>query len=294
MNVGWAVWLLLIFCIRWGAAQESPPVLHLVYTANLNGALDDCRCGGEVVGGVTRILALVDSLRRKYPHFLLVDAGDFLSSYRFPAVHRAMLKLLTKARYQALNVGDQEFVEGTDFLVSAAEGRGLPLVAANLHWQTSPPAGIPPYRVWKSGGLRVAVLGVVATEAFDFIHPRDIRVNDIARTINRWYREITSATDLQILLFHGTPLQAEALIKATPWVDVVVVGHNQQRYARQVGNALMVETGTDGEYVGHVKIWATGNRWRMENEFIPITRSLPVDPEARSWVEAFYHSQTDR
>lgn len=76
--------LIRLCCTFLFASDHHTPTIHIVYTGNLNCSLDDCRCGGELVGGLTRITTVVDSLRGKYPGLILLDGGDHLSSYSLP------------------------------------------------------------------------------------------------------------------------------------------------------------------------------------------------------------------
>ncbi|MEZ4761685.1 MAG: hypothetical protein R3C26_00325 [Calditrichia bacterium] len=46
----------------------------------------------------------------------MLDSGDALLSYPLPEANRTMLQLLSIAKYDALNIGDQEFVESADFI----------------------------------------------------------------------------------------------------------------------------------------------------------------------------------
>jgi len=59
--------ILLYFFISYQCltAAEQPRII--VFTANINAALDDCGCSDSAAGGLDRMKTLVDSLREQYP-----------------------------------------------------------------------------------------------------------------------------------------------------------------------------------------------------------------------------------
>ncbi len=286
---------LLVLLLGWMPGCASPPpnfTLHIFYTGNLNGALDDCRCGGPLVGGMTRILTVFDSLRQAHPQHLLVDAGDFLRSYSLPAGNRVMLEVLSLAGYTALNLGDQEFVESDTFLANLTAGPNpaLPLISTNIRWPlpANPPAV--PVIAQNIGGVPVTIRGVVDSSAFEFIPLPGVTVTSPDRALQDGTGPREGPAGVQILLFHGPEARLEMLLANHPWIDVAVVSHSQKRQFRQIGHTAVVQAGADGEYVGHLVLRKNGPARDFQNEFIPILENLAVHSRAAARVEAYYRS----
>lgn len=269
-------------------AQEADSRrIDIVYTGNLNCVLDDCGCGGDTVGGLTRIKPLVDSLRRRLPQLILLDAGDFMSSYSLPEANSVMLLLMAALRYDALNLGDQEFVEKPAFwnsLDSQAKD-ALPMLAGNIdhdQLQKTMPA-VRLQRALLSQGI--SVTGVVDIHSFEFIAAPPKGPAGTESFLASWVKEPAL---LRILLFHGSWERARALAARFPGIDLIILAHNQQRKFETGGGRALAESGADGQFVGHITARRVGETWRFSNEFIPVTRSLPVDPAARAMVDAYY------
>lgn len=283
--------ILLIYlgCSAVLAQERSSSAIRLIYTGNLNCALDDCQCGDKTVGGLTRILTALDSLRQKYPDLILVDGGDFLNSYPLPQANQLMLSLLSRARFTALNMGDQEFVQGTDFPFDTRRNfnLNLPLLCSNITgWNSRNFLAVQMINV-ENRGTAVTIMGVVSPDAFEFISPEPLNILSPAETLENLQTLVDTSSGLQILLFHGRPAEAEKLAEKFPWLDVIVLSHNQEmRFARKKRTAF-VESASEGEYIGHLEIRQKDSSWEFENEFIPIYESIPPDPEAKRQVNEY-------
>lgn len=273
-------------------SREPPsPEIHLIYTGNLNCTLDDCRCDDEFAGGFTRVLAVLDSLRERHPGFVLVDAGDFLNSYSLPNANRLMLEMLSPAGYAALNLGDQEFVESPAFLESANREleTPLPFLSGNVLLKTGRKP-VAPLRMQKirAGQISLSLLGLVDAEAFEFISAEDIMIIPPEEALRALQAEANDPAGLQILLFHGSWQRAGELLRQFPWIDVVVLAHNQRRQFQVQSGAALAECGSEGEYLGRLHITRAGDSWAFENEFIPILRRISPNRDAQRKVDDYY------
>lgn len=276
--------------------EPNSPEIHLVYTGNLNCTLDDCRCDDKLAGGFTRILAVLDSLRERHPGLILVDAGDFLNSYSLPKANRLMLELLSPAGYAALNLGDQEFVESPAFLMSANRDleAPLPFLSGNVLLKTSrEPAA--PLRMQKTraGQISLSILGLVDAEAFEFISAEGLEIIPPEKALHAVQAEVNDPAGLQILLFHGPWQRASELLREFPWIDAVVLAHNQRRQFEVQSGAALAECGSEGEYIGRLRITRAGDSWAFENQFIPIHRRISPHKEAQRKVDEYYRHLRD-
>jgi 2',3'-cyclic-nucleotide 2'-phosphodiesterase (5'-nucleotidase family) len=283
--------LIFILSTSLVSRENSPPTIHLVYTGNLNCALDDCRCGGDIAGGFTRIITVLDSLRTRHPDLILVDAGDQLSSYSLPEANRVMAALLSRARYTALNLGDQEFVESTDYLLNLREDVDpvLPYLSTNIFENSNDSPLVNPFKKLNFDGMPVTIFGVVDPGAFEFIHlDEKIRVSPLEKALEAQQTQIDEDSGMHILLFHGRAEKATKLMEEFPWIDIVVLSHNQVLRYDPKEERVIVESGAEGEYIGHLQIKQKGNFRIFQNEFIPVYYRIPPEPAARQEVEEYY------
>lgn len=285
-------WTFLFTSALLALENELAERVHILYTTNLSGALEDCRCGGEVVGGMTRVLRLLSEFQRQHPHVLILDGGDFLNSYAFPEANEAMLEVMQIAPYQAINLGDQEFVESEGFVFKPrlAHSEGLPLLNANLKKDRNTFLLSEGFRIFKVGNLTIGVTGLISPETFDFIHLRTYSVIPTGERLQQIQATFQGSSDVQLVLFHGPWQRAEELIARFPWIDIVILAHERKQLFRKLGKTIVCEAGSVGEYVGHLTLSKDRKSLSIDHEFIPVTRELEVDEVARAIVEQFYSS----
>lgn len=244
------------------------------------------------MGGLTRIITVVDSLRAKFPDLVLLDGGDHLSSYSLPEANRVMLSLLSRLRYTALNLGDQEFVESENFVFEVSGGKKLqlPYISSNLFVENSSELLAEPFKIAGNTGTPVRILGCIDPGAFEFISVGNLVIASPEAFLDRQTPADTGSSELQILLFHGRPEKAQELLKKYSWVDIVVLAHNQELRFEVEGKTAFVESGTEGQYVGHLQVNRSGNSWEFQNEFIPIYDRISPDRAAQKLVHEYYRS----
>ena len=280
-----------VICCQTACAENQPPInLHLVYTSNLNGALDDCRCGGNPVGGMNRVLPVLDSLRSAHPDMLLLDGGDFLMSYTLPEANRVMLNLMAIAGYDALNLGDQEFVESADFIREVSDQSKLDLKVLSANLDAGSRQTFHQYDIFEKADVKIAVAGLVMPEAFEFILVDDLTVSPVIEAMNQISTEMTADSDIQIVLFHGSWEAAKAVSQQFPWIDVIILAHNQQKKFVADGEIAFAECGTEGQYIGYLQIQKNEGRWEFKNQFIAINDDLLFSPTAQEMVDGYYKS----
>ncbi|NIV13238.1 MAG: hypothetical protein GWN62_18725 [Aliifodinibius sp.] len=288
------IWIILfLFSPQIVLLAESATEINLIYTGNINCTLDDCHCEGEVVGGFTRILTVLNQLNSQYPEMILVDGGDFLSSYSIPKANRLMLSLLSEAPYDALNLGDQELVEGAGFILDFSNDKQvkLPIISTNLQWQLSDEPLTSQYKLVRRNAVSIAIIGIVEPTAFSFISSNQLTVSSPAKTLKEIQERIKTHSDLQILLYHGAWPNALNFPKSFPWLDVIILAHSQKKYSHiESKKMILVECGSNGEYIGHLRLRKNKSGWSFENRFIPIDRSIPINQTAQKLVDNYYHN----
>lgn len=280
-----------VCCASLFARNYKASTLHIVYTGNLNCSLDDCRCGDNIVGGFTRIITVVDSLRAKFPKLILLDGGDHLSSYSLPEANRLMLSLLSRLQYDALNLGDQEFVESENFVFEVSSGKTLhlPYISSNLFGENSAELLAEPFKVVDKTETPVRVLGCIEPGAFEFISAGNLTIASPGTFTDLQTPADTGDAELQILLFHGRREKARELFKRYSWIDIVVLAHSQELRFEVEDQTVFVESGTEGQYVGHLQVNRSGNSWEFQNEFIPVYDRILPNREAQKQVDEYYH-----
>ncbi len=263
--------------------------IHLAYTANLNGNLETCHCGGNNLGGMVQLKATIDSLSRRYPDLILVDSGDFLTTYSMPQANALMWELMSWLPFSAINPGDQEFVEGWLFFRQHLAQNSLPLVSINLKFpEDAERTTIPRYRICQRGASTIYILGVTPASAFDFIQVPEVDMLPVTTALQEYLPQIQTKADLIVLLYHDSYRHAQELLHQFPQIHVMIAGHSQEKGIIQTGNQVVLQPGTDGEYLGLLTIILKDGTIEYQNRFIPVSPQFGEDQGVKKRVETFY------
>ena len=172
----------------------------------------------------SRLTALIRALRSGgTSRPLTLDAGD---GFQF-------FDLMRLVDYDAVSLGNEDLtVEGFK-AVRRASG-SLPFVCANFELRVPGrstirrPRWCRPYRIIRSSGLKVAVLGLVMRDdGFMLSKKYDpaVVVSDPIETAREWIPKARSSADVVIVLFHGWLPERDRLVRRFPEIDVVLSGH---------------------------------------------------------------------
>ncbi len=117
------------------------------------------------------IAALKAELATRYPHVLLVDAGDHIQGTAYGSMDKGetIIKLMNAADYDVATLGNHEFdyaMEGTMNVIEWAE---YPYVSANFYHEADGVKGesvLAPYTLFTCNKEVVAILGITTPESF--------------------------------------------------------------------------------------------------------------------------------
>jgi hypothetical protein len=164
--------------------------------------------------------------------------------------------------YDAIALGDQEFVLGVGRLRQLKNEYKLPFICANVldaSGQTVFPASV----IWtvpnpgrRGAPVKVGIFAVVADRAFGFpaLEWRTgLKVDPPVEAARRQVELLTHAgCDLIVALSHQELEDSRAMAAAVPGIDVIVCGHDERVLPKgeRVGKTLLVSTGESGRIMG--------------------------------------------
>ncbi|MBC8191187.1 MAG: hypothetical protein H8E18_02295 [FCB group bacterium] len=275
--------LIVVFC---SLGLSQPRELHILYSQNTNGVLVNCQCPSAPLGGLEKRATFIKGWLKTHPNTLLFDSGDFMSFDGDENSDARMIKAMEALTYSAVNLGDQEFSNGLDFLKTNINQTSIPWIASNLKQTRKDRLSIPPYRLLESGGLKVLVLGVLDKESYDFFDriygDFQMEVLDPAEAIGAVYQTMTKNTkvDLVLLLSNLGYDQDAALAGELTFLDIIIGGHSQHQFEDpvKIENAIITQSGKNGQYVGHLELRFDGGKLLGHSgELIPMDLSIPDD-----------------
>jgi 2',3'-cyclic-nucleotide 2'-phosphodiesterase (5'-nucleotidase family) len=280
-----------------GASEgEKPRELVIIYTGDSGAEVESCGCNLLAYGGLARRATLVNILREAYPDAVFVDTGDFFSpnvGEQDRLKDRITAAAYGSFGYDAVNLGEDDFNFGADFLAELAGEYNIPLISVNVVGSDDEPL-VPSYKIVKRGGLRVGVVGFLDA---DVAATRDLggaAVTPHKKPLRRAVEDLSSQVDVIICLAHvGNADRARAFTGRCPKdIAVVIGGHRGGRTpeAEEIKGRWMVYTRSRNRYVGMLKLTLDEkNRvTAAENEVIPVTKETALDERTQVFVNEYY------
>ena len=233
------------------AAKDPRPVL--LYACDNQGVLAACGCPSNPTGGFAKRQGLIERYRRTREHVLVVDAGNLFPYYRHAIKEKYVAKAASRAAWDAIAAGEQEFDLGVERLREFRKTYGLPIVCANVRDREGQPV-VPPHVVRDVAGLRVGIFAVIAEQTYDWPQPKWRASLTVEPVLDAARREVKSLAgcDLVVALSHQTIDASRRLAREVPGIHVVVVGKDRKilREPETVGETLLVASGEAGHVLG--------------------------------------------
>jgi len=284
------------------AAAPLQDTAHVVViaTADVHGhATDwDYLADRPGTGGVSRVAAIADSLRARYPgQVLLVDAGDLLQGDPFatyyarvaPAHPQPIIEAMNLAGYDAATPGDHDFDWGFAFFRQAVADARFAYVSANLVGPAGDSLLFPAWRVFPRQRVRIAVTGLTTPDAM--VREREqlagrARLRPLLPAATPVLEGMRQDADVQIVLIHAGVDQenvAAGLAGLSSPPDLVVVGHSHREMRDSVINGVhFVQPRPFGAAVSvvHLDLVREAGRWRVRRVRAELVDTRDVAPSA--------------
>ncbi len=157
--------------------------------------------------------------------------------------------------YDALCIGESELSFGGEFLLEAAREEKIPLICANLVYDKTGKTIGKPYILKKFGKVKVAIVGLL-DDVLVLPKPQakydSLVILGAIETAETLVPSLRKKADVVVVLAHMGFAKSSRLASKVPGIDVIVAGHNPglSMEARKEGDALVMMSGTRGQYVG--------------------------------------------
>ncbi|MBU0993373.1 MAG: hypothetical protein KJ737_12840 [Proteobacteria bacterium] len=242
-------------------AEEALPDIVILYTGDGLGNIEPIGCCSKM-GGMARRATRIHQLRQFYKQVLLLDAGDCIAKKaNGPYVSIQMAHIynaFTIMQYDALNIADGEVALMSEFQRIFLSDSAIPVISANIMDTQQDKSIWPPYIIKKIGGVRVAIIGVVAQRLFESQLPENLSLSEPITVLKDQLPDIRKKSDVVILLSHLGWEASRQIVKDIPDIDISIVGHDYTYphfEPETVGNTLMVKNTNGGGTLGVIKIW---------------------------------------
>ena len=302
--------LLAAFVVAAAPLQDTAHVV-LVATTDVQGhATDwDYVADRSFPGGISRVAAVVDSLRARYPaQVVVLDAGDLLQGDAFATYFARMARVTPNPIVEALNLtgydaatpGSHDFDWGVPFLTRAVADARFPYVSANLYAGPGDSLLFPRYRVVQRQGVRIGITGLTTPGTMVWNRGQlgsRVRVAPIPPAARAALGDMRRDADVTVVLAHsglggrasydtsgvGDENVAATLATMPVRPDIVVVGHSQREIRDSIiGGVHFVQPAPFGQSVSvvHLDLERGDSGWRVRRVRADLvsTRNVTASP----------------
>jgi hypothetical protein len=254
----------------------------IVYSGNTLGELKPCGCAKEEdQGGIERRMGYLNSVRTTSQNILLVDTGDnFKEPTRQGKVKaKYLLKAMMEMQYDAVLLGDHDFVYGNSFL---KEQKSLPWVLSNIEMDPLARVKIKNF----DNGLKAAILAVADPDLLYGSRHAETRIIDAMTAVQSQLRQLNSKTppDLVVLLTHMAREKALAFLDVEG-VDVIINGHMEKdtdlidMLPVQKNGKIFVQPGPRGQKIGELSVTLDSEGGKsFDQKMVPMGSGISLDP----------------
>lgn len=229
-------------------------------------------------------------------HLLILDCGDFSggSTEKDKLKAKYLLQGLSELKYDAINLGERDFLLGPNFLLAMKKKYGLPFISANVFYSDSEKHFTEPYIIIKLEGhkfgdikiesLKIGIFGVMMNRSklvFKNDEPKLITKEPII-IAEKIVKELKGKCDLIIALAHLNSSQINNLIMSVKGIDIVIGSHDYMRKVEEstINNVIVVQTGYKGQNIGDLKVNLDNNKKvvSFDGEIVALEEKIQDDP----------------
>ena len=244
--------------------EEEQPIV-ILHTNDMHSHVEPFPMDGssnQGRGGLAARAQIINEIRGKNKHVLLLDAGDIFGNTPYFELFKGEpeIKAMNVMKYDAVTIGDQDFLSGIhNYANMINHFANFPVVICNYDFSnTSFQNKNLPYETFKKGAVKIGVTGVgielqglIADDLYGnvkYLNP----IENANRTADILKRK--EGCDLIICLSHlgdaykTDRISDEVLAKESYDIDLIIGGHTHRffseprKYINKRGKEIIVNT----------------------------------------------------
>lgn len=189
-------------------------------------------------GGLVRIAGLVSQARMENPNLLLLDGGDMFQGTPYFNYFKGnlMVEIMSKMGYDAGTIGNHEFDNGLDDILSAARNAKFPLISSNYDFSETILSGVvKDHHIIEKGGVKVGLygLGIELEGLVGKLNYGKTRYNDPLQVAlkmesllkNDYHCDLVICLSHLGLSYEHGKISDKSLAPLTKYTDFIVGGH---------------------------------------------------------------------
>lgn len=190
------------------------------------------------MGGAAIRAEIINRIRTKEKHVLLLDAGDIFQGTPYFNIYGGELemKLMSQMGYDAATIGNHDFDNGIDGLFKQLPHANFPLINCNYDFLGTVMEGkTVPYQTFEKGGVKIGVLGV-GVELEGLVEKRlygETVYLDPIQKVNETATILKTKEDCDLVIclshlgyeYKSRKISDKILAKESENVDLIIGGH---------------------------------------------------------------------
>lgn len=247
------------------------------------------------IGGFDRISTVLKSIRADRPDALFLDGGDTWhgSMTALRTAGQDMVNVMNALKPDAMT-SHWEFTYGIDRVTEIVDDLPFPFLGANIFDSEWNEPAYDSHKMFERGGVKVAVIG----QAFPYLpiaNPGWMFPNLSFGIREQRMREVVAevradGAELVVVLSHNGFDVDRKMAEQVEGIDVILAGHTHDALPEpvQVGNTLVVASGSHGKFVSRLDLDVRGGGVKgFKFRLIPIFSDvIAPDPEMTALVDA--------
>ncbi len=290
-------------------------VLHILHINDLHSRIEsinkyDSTCDAETeaakecFGGIARVASKINELRdemtAKGENVIVLDAGDQYQGSLFYTTYKGKdtAEFMNAIGFDAMAVGNHEFDDGPEGLLTLIDGVSFPVVSGNLDVSQSDilKDKVGDVLVLDVGGQQIGIISALAMDTPETSSPGDkVIFQDDLDSLKADAQELSEqGVNKIIALTHEGYRRDQDIAAQVPGVDAVVGGHSHSLLGDMegaVGPYPTMVPGADGaevavvqayaysKYLGHITLTFDDAGTLLKAEGAPILLDASVTPD---------------
>jgi 5'-nucleotidase len=147
--------------------EEASYKLTILHTNDVHSRIDPFPMDGgrnQGLGGVVSRAAIIEEIRKREEHVLLLDAGDIFQGTPYFNLYKGEpeIKAMTSMQYDATTIGNHDFDAGLENLANQLTKHAkFPMLVSNYDFKGTPMEyKYEPFKIFKKGKIKIGVFGI--------------------------------------------------------------------------------------------------------------------------------------
>lgn len=222
------------------------------------------------MGGLSRKLSYINTLKNNNINPIILDAGDALfarpqySLLNLPSVKykaKAFLEGYEKIGCNALNIGEYDLSAGYDFLKSLEPNSIIPFISANLRVKETGDLAFKPFVIIDRNMLKVGIIGVT-----DYLPKKvtELYKENYLETGQELINTLRGEVDILVMLVNSSMNQKNTILESFKNADYIylsrTVSNTRSTIPQKDGYPIFYTIGLNGKHLIEVKTTIKDNK----------------------------------